>query len=95
MTTIAFAALTVIDLAAAGIIFAGALNERMRLYPTWHKVGLILASFGLVSQGLRNIHFLVTGLSPADDMLPFWVLKDLGIAVIAFYYLSRCVKGTK
>lgn len=90
-----FVALTLINLAAAAIIFGGALSERMRLYPTWHKVGLILAAFGLVAQALRNVHFLYTGVSPSDLDFPFWALKDLGIATIGFYYLHHALRGAK
>lgn len=93
MISLGFIALTIIDLAAAVIVFAGALNDRMRLYPTWHKVGLILASFGLLAQGMRNIAYLLTGVSPSDADLPFWALKDIGIALIAFVYLAMAVKA--
>lgn len=80
-------ALTVVDLTAAAIVFAGALREHMRLYPSWHKVGLIMASFGLVAQAGLNTAFLVTGQQVAAHTLPFWVLKDLGIAAIAYFYV--------
>lgn len=92
MITFLFILLTFIDLSASVIIFAGALGSRMRLYPAWHKVGLILASFGLLAQGIRNINFLFTGVSPSDSYLPFWVLKDLGIAAIAFFYLYQATQ---
>lgn len=90
-----FAILTVIDLGGALIIFAGALNERMRLYPTWHKVGLIMASLGLAAQGIRNIQFMVTGISPTDADLPLWAMKDVGIGIIAFVYLYKAVTNVK
>ena len=90
-----FIALTIINISAAVILFGGALSERMRLYPTWHKIGLVLAAFGLVAQALRNVHFLLTGESPSDLDFPFWALKDLGIAAIAFFYLSRAIKGAQ
>lgn len=90
---VGFTVLTVIDLTAAIIIFLGALKERMRLYPSWHKVGLILASVGLVAQAFRNIEFLVTGSSPSDLDMPLWALKDLGISLIAFGYVYLCMKG--
>lgn len=93
MTNAVFILVTVIDFAAALIIFAGALSERMRLYPTWHKVGLITAAFGLLAQGVRNVQFLVTGTSPSDADAPFWVLKDVGIALIAFFYAYIGYKG--
>lgn len=84
--TIGFAVLTVTNLTAAVIIFAGALSERMRLYPSWHKVGLMIAGLGLVAQALRNIQFLATGISPSDADMPLWALKDAGISLVAFGY---------
>jgi len=81
-----FVFITLMDLCAAGIIFAGALSERMRLYPTWHKVGLIVAVIGLTAQAMRNIQFLYTGVSPSDADMPLWALKDAGISIIAFCY---------
>jgi hypothetical protein len=87
-----FTTITVMDLAAALIIFAGALSDRMRLYPAWHKVGLIVAMLGLLVQAFRNIQFLSTGVSPSDADMPLWVLKDAGIATIAFTYLIYGVR---
>lgn len=49
MTELFFIAI-VINLTAAIIIFVGALSERMRLYPDWYKIGLIVAVIGLVCQ---------------------------------------------
>lgn len=82
-----FSITTILDLTAASIVFIGALSERMRLYPVWHKVGLIVATMGLVAQAFRNIHFLMTGESPSDADMPLWVMKDAGIAIIAYTYL--------
>jgi hypothetical protein len=91
--TVLFFLSTVVDLTAAAIIFVGALSERMRLYPAWHKVGLIVAVVGLVCQAFRNIEFLTTGVSPHDSDLPLWILKDLGIAIIAYFYLYLGIKA--
>lgn len=87
-----FLLLTIADLSAALIIFFGALSERMRLYPTWHKIGLITACAGLAAQGYRNVYYLMTGISPSDVELPLWVLKDLGICIIAFTYFTIGVR---
>jgi hypothetical protein len=87
MTEIGFLLLTIVNIGASLIIFAGALSERMRLYPTWHKVGLIVAALGLAAQAMRNVQFLVTGVSPLDTDIPLWALKDIGIALIAYCYL--------
>jgi hypothetical protein len=93
MTDYGFVILTVTNLAAAFIIYAGAMSDRMRTYPAWHKVGLILAATGLVFQAVRNIQFLVTGVSPSDADLPLWALKDIGISVVAFFYGWRGISS--
>ena len=85
--------ITLMDLTAAIIIFAGALSERMRLYPTWHKVGLIVAVIGLVCQAARNVTFIFTGKSPSDSDMPLWVFKDAGIAIIAYFYFYLAIKA--
>jgi hypothetical protein len=93
MTELGFILLTLSNLGASLILFAGALSERMRLFPTWHKVGLVIAAFGLLAQGLRNIQFLVTGVSPSDTDVPLWALKDIGIAIIAYCYLWLAIRA--
>jgi hypothetical protein len=87
-----FILITFIDITAAAIIFAGALSERMRLYPVWHKVGLMVAVLGLVAQAFRNLQFVFTGHSPSDADKPLWIMKDLGIAIIAYNYLYLGIK---
>lgn len=88
-----FIVITIIDLSAAAIIFIGALSERMRLYPVWHKIGLITAVVGLVCQSIRNLQFVFTGHSPSDADMPLWVLKDVGIAIIAYYYAYMAISA--
>jgi hypothetical protein len=91
--TLLFVVVTFIDITAAIIIFCGALSERMRLYPAWHKIGLMVAVGGLAAQAFRNIQFLITGVSPSDASAPLWVLKDAGIAIIAYCYLYIGIKA--
>ena len=91
MTSIGFLILTLFEIPAAIIIFVGALNERMRLYPVWHKLGMMLASLGLMAQGIRKTQFLLTGHSPTDADLPLWALKDVGIALVAWFYFYQAV----
>lgn len=86
---------TGIDITAALIVFVGALSDRMRLYPVWHKLGLLVLMFGLLAQALRNIQFLMTGISPSDLDLPLWALKDVGAAIIAWFYFLRAITGAK
>lgn len=87
-----FVLITLIDLSAAAIIFVGALSERMRLYPLWHKIGLIVSVVGLVAQSFRNMQFLLTGYAPSDSTMPLWAMKDLGVALIAYAYLYLGIK---
>lgn len=87
--TLLFVLISIVDITASVIIFAGALSERMRLYPAWHKIGLIMAAMGLVAQAFRNMAYLFTGISPSDADLPLWILKDAGIATIAYFYAAK------
>lgn len=87
-----FSFITFIDLSAAVIIFLGALSERMRLYPVWHKVGLITAVIGLVAQAFRNLQFIFTGYAAPDNVAPLWAMKDVGLAIIAYTYLYIAIK---
>lgn len=93
MGTFGFILVTLIDLSAAAIIFLGALSERMRLYPAWHKIGLMTAVVGLICQSFRNLQFITTGHSPSDADMPLWILKDMGIAIIAYFYLYLAIKA--
>lgn len=90
---VGFSVLTVTNITAAIIIFSGALREKMRLYPTWHKIGLMVAALGLSAQAFRNIQFLTTGVSPSDTDMPLWALKDAGISLVAFGYLYLAATG--
>lgn len=87
-----FSFITFLDLSAAIIIFLGALSERMRLYPMWHKVGLIIAVVGLVDQAFRNLQFILTGYATPDNVAPLWAMKDVGLAIIAYTYLYIAIK---
>lgn len=90
-----FAALTVLNLAAAVLIIAGALSGDIKLQSPLHRAGLLLGSLGLAAQAVRNIQFLATGISPQDSDIPLWVLKDLGLVILAFttsVYFTRSRK---
>lgn len=53
------------------------------------RVGAMLACFGLLGQAFRNFEFFMTGVSPVDTELPFWMLKDLGLVVMVVGYAMR------
>jgi hypothetical protein len=94
-----FIALTVFDSIGAIIIFCGLCSDRLRAFPAWHKIGMMLIIIGLMSQLFRNITFFITGVSPADNELPLWTLKDYGIDIIAMQYaimaLERFIDSNK
>lgn len=93
MSTSFFVFITIVDLTAAIIIFLGALSDRMRLYPIWHKIGLIISVVGLVYQALHNIQFIATGHLHNEMNMPLWAMKDVGLAIIAYTYLYIAVKA--
>ena len=84
---------TICNLFAAFWILGALFTDRMQQLPGWHKVGLSVGALGLLAQALRNIEFLVTGVSMSDTELPFWFLKDLGYALIAFHSVVLICQG--
>lgn len=88
-----FVFVTIVDLLGVVIICAGLLRDSWRLYPSWHKAGLITAALGLFFQAGRNVEFLATGVSPSDADLPLWFLKDLGISTVAIGYATVAFLG--
>ncbi|WP_224555974.1 hypothetical protein [Pectobacterium versatile] len=84
-----FLALTLIDVIISFFIFTGALNRSVYSLSGWYKVGLIAIAFGSLSQAALNLPFLVLGKRIFSNTLPFWILKDIGIFIIAFLYIIK------
>jgi hypothetical protein len=74
---------------AVMFVLIGTASPHIKKEDALIKFGAIIACFGLVSQVLRNIQFMVTGYSPHDAELPFWMLKDLGLCMMIFGYAIR------
>ena len=74
-------------IAALIIIVALFSDRKMEVAPRWHRVGLMIVATGLIGQTYRSAIALFTGFQPTDAQMPFWVFKDVGITVLAFYYL--------
>lgn len=91
----AFLALTVIDITTALIIFFCALNERMLLLPAWYKIGLMAAALGFAAQGGLNLPYLLFDIQLAAHALPFWALKDVGIAMVACHYFWQVIRDRR
>jgi hypothetical protein len=96
---ITFIALTIVDTIGMIIIFCGLCSERLRTFPIWHKVGMILIIVGMLDQICRNVSFFMTGISPSDATLPIWAFKDIGVDLIAMTYaviaLERFIDSNK
>ena len=57
------------------------------------KVAVTLMIAGLVGQFARSYIALSTGIAPADNEIPFWLLKDLGIVMYGYHYAVKCWNG--
>ena len=74
-------------------ILGALFTDRVQKLPRWHLMGLSVGALGLLFQGMRNIQFLTTGVSPSDADLPVWFLKDMGYALIAFHSIWLILVG--
>jgi hypothetical protein len=84
---------TFVDFSTAFWIMGALFTDRLQKLPRWHLIGLSMGALGLAFQGIRNIQFLYTGVSPSDSELPVWFLKDMGYALIAFHSLWLIFEG--
>ncbi|ALB65442.1 hypothetical protein [Cronobacter dublinensis] len=81
-----FWAITLIDITVAIVIFISALNTRMLLIPLWYRLGLLVAAFGFAAQSGLNLPYLLLDKNIMAQTLPFWILKDMGVGLVAIYY---------
>ncbi|EOC1314983.1 hypothetical protein ACI09C_004085 [Cronobacter turicensis] len=81
-----FWAVTLIDITVAIVIFISALNTRMLLIPLWYRLGLLVAAFGFAAQSGLNLPYLLMDKNIMAQTLPFWILKDMGVGLVAIYY---------
>jgi hypothetical protein len=80
---------TAIDVVGSIIIVIGLSNLNKNFKTPSYIIGFICTLIGLASQALRNIYFFKTGIAPIDSDLPIWVLKDIGILIIALTYIMK------
>ncbi|ELZ8931936.1 hypothetical protein U1D46_000863 [Cronobacter dublinensis] len=81
-----FWAITLIDITVAIVIFISALNTRILLIPLWYRLGLLVAAFGFAAQSGLNLPYLLLDKNIMAQTLPFWILKDMGVGLVAIYY---------
>lgn len=87
-----FWAITLVDVAIAMIIFVSALSQRMMDIPLWYRLGLLITALGFTVQGCLNLPYLLFDVRLMAQELPFWLLKDIGIGVIAIYYFCHTMR---
>ncbi|EPE2228431.1 hypothetical protein ACSG4H_000310 [Cronobacter turicensis] len=90
-----FWAVTLIDITVAIVIFISALNTRMLLIPLWYRLGLLVAAFGFAAQSGLNLPYLLLDKNIMAQTLPFWILKDMGVGLVAIYYFWSVMKSRK
>ncbi|EOL9071776.1 hypothetical protein ACOZ12_002367 [Cronobacter turicensis] len=90
-----FWAVTLIDITVAIVIFISALNTTMLLIPLWYRLGLLVAAFGFAAQSGLNLPYLLLDKNIMAQTLPFWILKDMGVGLVAIYYFWNVMKSRK
>ncbi|ELY7391436.1 hypothetical protein SOJ80_001627 [Cronobacter universalis] len=90
-----FWAVTLIDITVAIVIFISSLNTRMLLIPLWYRLGLLVAAFGFAAQSGLNLPYLLLDKNIMAQTLPFWILKDMGVGLVAIYYFWNVMKSRK
>lgn len=50
------------------------------------KTGFAFMVFGLVVQLIRSSHYLEFGAYPVDVYFPLWITKDIGAALLIYYF---------
>jgi hypothetical protein len=66
-------------------------DRKFSIAPWWHRYGLAFFAVGMVGQSVRSWVALVTGISPRDSEMPWWVFKDIGIFVLAVSWLALAI----
>jgi len=70
-------------LGALLILFMMIWDRKFNVAPSWHRFGLAFLAVGMIGQAVRSWWTILTGVSPRDSEMPWWVFKDLGIFVLA------------
>jgi ABC-type Fe3+-siderophore transport system permease subunit len=58
-------------------------DRKYKVAPAWHRYGLAFLAVGMVGQAARSWMTIMTGVSPRDSEMPWWVFKDIGIFTLA------------
>jgi hypothetical protein len=89
---ILFSSVLIADLVGLAVIVIGLLHERSHLFPSYHKVGLIVTAVGLLAQSAQCLQYLVAGITVSALSLPSWAFITYGIAAIGGGYGLKAYK---
>lgn len=78
-----------VNVMALSFVFFGAAKPHVFAEDPLIRFGAMVACFGLLGQAVRNTQYFLTGVSPADADLPFWMLKDVGLVIMILGYAVR------
>ncbi len=62
-------------------------NKAYHIAPTWHRLGLSVVAIGMMGQAYRSWYTILTGISPTNTEMPYWLGKDFGITILSMYTL--------
>lgn len=57
------------------------------------KIGIAFLVMGLVVQLSRSGHYLIHGFYPIDRYFPLWITKDVGAAILIYYYSFKKLRN--
>lgn len=88
MTTesIMFITTAVLNMIGAALLMMGLHSDQLQNISKVYKFAIACAVFGLVWQSVHNVAFVITGAATANNIVPFWYLKDLAWVVMGGYF---------
>lgn len=84
--TIMFTTMTVLNVIGAVLLMLGMHSDQLKHISKFYKLALACGVFGLVWQASRNAAFIITGVPTANNVIPFWYMKDLAWVIMGGYF---------
>lgn len=85
--TLIHASVLLADIIGITVIVLGLFREHQQLYPSWHKIGLIVMALGMLGQAVQSVQFFAFGVINSVFILPMWAFKDYAVAIICTGYM--------
>lgn len=84
-----------LNIIIALIIYVSALNGRALALPLWCRIGLLIMALGLLIQCGINFSWVIFNVAIIRQRFPFWILQDIGMAIVALYYYLQVSRDKK